>query len=74
MIKITVEKIPLGDERKSVVIASGLIWNDLTGGNLFGNYHYRLFTKSGKVFKEGCVYNHRRTNSVWELVKSCLTK
>lgn len=45
MIRIIIEKVPYGDERKKYVMAVGKIWNDLTSPTAErGNYQFELST------------------------------
>jgi hypothetical protein len=74
MLKITIELIPFSDPENPVIIGGGVIWNDGTGTENIGNYHYVL-RKDKRVWKKGRLPGFPRTKkNVWHLLYSILDK
>lgn len=79
MIRVTVEMLPHGDEKRKYHLGTAEIWN--TGENLFhpdkGNYAFRL-SKWGKLkenWKSGSLEDFdRRNRGPWDLIYLCLKK
>lgn len=81
MIRITVEMVPLGNENKAYVMASGIIHNDGRGTRARGNYgvciskvaHFPPGLNGGGWWKEGKIEGFPRTRlGVWDLLYRCL--
>lgn len=76
MIRITVEMVPWGNEKRAFIMAQGHIYNDGRGTVARGNYnaalskvsHFRTFTGRG-WWKEGKIKDFPRTRlGVWDLL------
>lgn len=74
MIRITVEKVPLGDESRKRLMGIMIINNNLSGTPKLGNYNVKISKFLGKgIWKTGIVTGFKRKSSmagVWEL--TCL--
>jgi hypothetical protein len=76
MIRVTVEMVPHGNEKRAYVIGIGVIANDGTGNTRLGNYVYALNVIEGGAtvkYQSGEIKGFRRLeNSVWRLLYRCL--
>ncbi len=80
MIRITIEMVPFGDEKRAYVMAQGIIHNDGRGTKARGNYgaaisrvsHFRPLVGGG-WWKEGKIKDFPRTRlGVWDLLYQAL--
>lgn len=76
MIRVTIEMLPFGDDRRAYVMARGIIHNKGTGTRARGNYgaaiskvsHYRPL-KAGGWLRKGEIKDFPRTRlGVWDLL------
>ena len=74
MVRITIELLPLGNEKYKEVLAVGTIANDLTGTRTNENYKYTLSRQRGtRPFRKGTVSGFPRLRkNVWYLLKKVL--
>lgn len=83
MLRVTIEKLPGGDESRAKIIAIGEIVNDCSGTEGIGNYNceFNVITKLHKDDDKGrfhCVAAgrvtdfHRKTRGPWELLVRAL--
>ncbi len=71
MIRITVEMLPGGNEKKKHILCTGTITNtmDAPGRPRMGNYDVVLTGKTGRVYRKGRVVGWPRTSRhVWQLI------
>jgi len=72
MIKITIELFP-PFSRTPKLLASGKIWNDLSGDKSNGNYKYELNLKRKQGWRTGSVSGFKRNQlNVWFLLKEII--
>lgn len=71
MIRVTIEKLPYGDETSSETLHTIYITNDGTGNSRIGNYHVRLQSKA-KEDKTAYVRGHYRRDGVLKLLHMAL--
>lgn len=73
MIRITVELLPLGDEKRKRTLATARIWNDGSGSPWLGSYGFDLRGKNGCLMRQGFIGEFRRRDfSVWWLIAAVL--
>lgn len=74
MIRLTLELLPLGDERHKRHLGTIHLINDGTGTRTCGNYTVRLLSRHGGLIRRARVEGHPRLAvSVWKLVAKALT-
>lgn len=71
MIRVTIEKLPFGDESAKEILHTIIIANDGTGTSTRGNYNVRLQSK-GKEDKTAYVRGHWRRRGVLDLLHMAL--
>lgn len=76
MIKITVELLPFGFEKKKKLLGSMVIYNDATGSHDIGNYKFHISKwepKEKEIWKTGEVKGFDRIKrGCWDLLYLCL--
>lgn len=76
MLRVTIDLIPHGDERRKRIVATMEIANDLTGDEIAGNYKYRLWEAGRGAYSptqnDGRILNHIRNSSVFTLIRMVL--
>jgi hypothetical protein len=80
VLKIIIELWPNGNEAKKKVVAEGIIANNGSGNNTYGNYCYAL--RRGQttpkpsyievLVGEGDIEGHYRPENAWELLRKVL--
>lgn len=77
MIRITIEQVPRGDEKRARVLARGTIVNDGSGTPRRGNYKFDL-SRSGRITvtsRRGEVKDSpRASKNVWHLLRLVLNE
>lgn len=71
MIRVTIEKLPFGDEAGKETLHTIIIANDGTGTTRTGNYNVRLQSKH-KEDKTAYVRGHKRIDGVLKLLHLAL--
>ena len=76
MLRVTIEYLPVGDETRKKIIATGIIYNDATGTEELGNYHAELFDEDCHRWgKTGLVKKFPRLKlTAWDLLYRILKK
>lgn len=68
MVRVTVELVPRG-RGEPRHLGTAEIYNDGSGSRTRGNYKYRLFSKSKRVWKTGGIEGFPRTQRLgWDLL------
>lgn len=75
MIRVTIEMVPKGDDKRSYILAQGAIVNDGKGTLTVGSYEYGITTQisraqtDGRIWKTGRVTGFKRKrDNVWRLL------
>jgi hypothetical protein len=71
MIRVTIEKLPFGDESNKETLHTITITNDGTGSSRVSNYHVRLQSKA-KEDKTAYVRGHYRRDGALKLLHMAL--
>jgi hypothetical protein len=75
VIRCKIEIVPFGEENLTRLLKEIIIYNDVTGTPLFGNYKVRLksIDKNDEEYKEiGKIKHHDRMSNVMNLVIKAL--
>ena len=75
MIRVTIELVPLGDEKRTKQLGSASIYNDGSGTHLEGTYKVVLYKwgEKGRIWKKGEVKGFARKRlGPWDLLYQAL--
>lgn len=76
MIRVTIDVLPQGDEKRARRVGVAEIWNDETGSLRLGNYIARVFSvrdnKERDIWREGELKGFPRPVDPWLLLRAVL--